>query len=87
MKNQQYPIPETEENIIGGEIRFKLEVWDDTGALHYKEYTSKVIRLVTDPLGYHEMKCLVNIDNKSYGIPESRILEFYPKHGYQFELF
>lgn len=68
-------------------ISFYLEVWDNNGVKSLKLFTSMVKRIIHDPLKKHETKLLVVINNDSYGIPVSEVLDFAPPSGTQLSLF
>jgi len=74
-------------NIVGGFISFNLDVWDQSGKHFLKKVQSKVLDVCIDPLGRHETKYSVIINNEAFGIPKSEIIEWSPSNGTQFSLF
>lgn len=74
-------------HFIGASITFEMELWDVNGTPFLSNYSSVVLRVIQDPLGIHETKCVVKINDEEYGIPLSEIHKCSLMIGKQLELF
>jgi len=72
--------------IPGKVIFFDLETWPEDEMV-MKEFKAEILHLIIDPLGRHESKCMVMVDDKKYGIPFNRIKKVMPAYGEQMTLF
>ncbi len=62
----------------GNFITFYLDRYDEKGRHSVQIEKSKVINVITDPLGRHETKFMVSVNNESFGIPVSKVIELGP---------
>lgn len=72
--------------IPGQIIVFDLETWPEDEMV-MKEFHAEILHLSIDPLGRHESKCMVTVNDAKYGIPFDRVKKVLPAIGEQMLLF
>ncbi len=63
----------------GNYIKFYLDTWDASGNHSSEIQKSKVLNLIVDPMGRYETKFMVKVNDESYGIPVSKVIELGPE--------
>jgi hypothetical protein len=63
----------------GNYIKFYLDRWDESGKHSSEIQRSKVLNLIVDPMGRYETKFMVKVNDESYGIPVSKVIELGPE--------